>query len=57
MSSLIAHRGPDGSGLWSDEAGAVGLVHRRLAIIDLTPSGAQPMKGANGTVISYNGEI
>ncbi|MGF6311241.1 asparagine synthase (glutamine-hydrolyzing) [Bradyrhizobium sp. i1.8.4] len=57
MSSLIAHRGPDGTGQWSDDAGSVGLVHRRLAIIDLTPAGAQPMKGANGTVISYNGEI
>ncbi len=57
MSSLIAHRGPDGSGQWSDEAGSVGLVHRRLAIIDLTPAGAQPMRGVNGTVISYNGEI
>ncbi|WP_298274377.1 asparagine synthase (glutamine-hydrolyzing) [uncultured Bradyrhizobium sp.] len=57
MGRLIAHRGPDGSGQWSDEAGGVGLVHRRLAIIDLTPAGAQPMKGGNGTVISYNGEI
>ncbi|MBC9877529.1 asparagine synthase (glutamine-hydrolyzing) [Bradyrhizobium sp. INPA01-394B] len=57
LSSLIAHRGPDGSGRWLDEVGRVGLVHRRLAIIDLTPAGAQPMKGPNGTVISYNGEI
>jgi asparagine synthase (glutamine-hydrolysing) len=57
MGTLIAHRGPDGFGRWSDDAQRVGLVHRRLAIIDLTPAGAQPMHGPNGTVISYNGEI
>lgn len=57
MGTLIAHRGPDGFGLWHDDTQRVGLVHRRLAIIDLTPSGAQPMRGPNGTVISYNGEI
>ncbi|MBR0801175.1 asparagine synthase (glutamine-hydrolyzing) [Bradyrhizobium jicamae] len=57
MGALIAHRGPDGFGQWNDDAQRVGLVHRRLAIIDLTPSGAQPMHGPNGTVITYNGEI
>jgi len=57
MGALIAHRGPDGFGQWNDDVQRVGLVHRRLAIIDLTPSGAQPMHGPNGTVISYNGEI
>jgi asparagine synthase (glutamine-hydrolysing) len=57
MGTLIAHRGPDGFGRWTHEAQRVGLVHRRLAIIDLTPAGAQPMHGPNGTVISYNGEI
>jgi asparagine synthase (glutamine-hydrolysing) len=57
MGGLIAHRGPDGFGRWSDDSHRVGLVHRRLAIIDLTPAGAQPMHGPNGTVISYNGEI
>lgn len=57
MGRLIAHRGPDGYGLWTDPALRVGLVHRRLAIIDLTPAGAQPMQAVNGTVISYNGEI
>ncbi|MGY3534243.1 asparagine synthase (glutamine-hydrolyzing) [Bradyrhizobium sp. USDA 4452] len=57
MGRLIAHRGPDGFGSWSDDAQRVGLVHRRLAIIDLTPAGAQPMLAPNGTVISYNGEI
>jgi asparagine synthase (glutamine-hydrolysing) len=57
MGELIAHRGPDGFGRWNDDARRVGLVHRRLAIIDLTSGGAQPMHGPNGTVISYNGEI
>src|SRR5262252_5913364 len=57
MSSLISHRGPDGRGEWASPDGSVGLVHRRLAIIDLTANGAQPMRGHNGTVITYNGEI
>ncbi|MCC8952071.1 asparagine synthase (glutamine-hydrolyzing) [Bradyrhizobium sp. Pear77] len=57
IGTLIAHRGPDGYGLWTDPTLRVGLVHRRLAIIDLTPAGAQPMEAVNGTVISYNGEI
>ena len=45
MSQLIEHRGPDGHGSWSNDNQSVGLVHRRLAIIDLTPDGAQPMAG------------
>jgi asparagine synthase (glutamine-hydrolysing) len=57
MSSLIAHRGPDGEGEWTSADAHVGLVHRRLAIIDLSANGAQPMHGPNGTVITYNGEI
>lgn len=57
MSTLIAHRGPDGHGFWIDEKRQSGLAHRRLAIIDLTEHGAQPMKGVDGAVITYNGEI
>jgi asparagine synthase (glutamine-hydrolysing) len=58
MASALAHRGPDGAGVWSDAEAGVALSHRRLAIIDLTPTGAQPMISADGRwVISYNGEI
>jgi len=58
MSDAIAHRGPDGSGVWSDAPAGLALSHRRLAIVDLTPSGAQPMLSTDQRwVISYNGEI
>ena len=56
MTDAIAHRGPDGEGHWIE--GNVGLGHRRLAIIDLTPAGRQPMLSADQRyVLSYNGEI
>jgi asparagine synthase (glutamine-hydrolysing) len=57
MSELIAHRGPDGQGFWQEPGSMCGLAHRRLAVIDLSPSGHQPMTAPDGTVISYNGEI
>lgn len=51
-------RGPDGAGLWLSENRRVGLAHRRLAVIDLTDAGAQPMISNNSRyVISFNGEI
>jgi asparagine synthase (glutamine-hydrolysing) len=56
MTDSIAHRGPDGEGVWNE--GAVGLGHRRLAIIDLSPAGHQPMLSADGRyILTYNGEI
>ena len=56
MTDVIAHRGPDGEGHWIE--GNVGMGHRRLAIIDLSPAGHQPMITADHRyVLSYNGEI
>jgi asparagine synthase (glutamine-hydrolysing) len=56
MTDAVAHRGPDGEGHWIE--GPVGLGHRRLAIIDLSPAGQQPMVSADHRyVLSYNGEV
>ena len=56
MCDLLAHRGPDGGGVYAD--GPVGLGHRRLAIIDLSPAGIQPMCTADRQLwIAFNGEI
>jgi asparagine synthase (glutamine-hydrolysing) len=58
MRDTMAHRGPDGAGTWVSGDGRVGLGHRRLAIIDLSESAAQPMSNEDGTLwISFNGEI
>ncbi|HBS48314.1 TPA: asparagine synthase (glutamine-hydrolyzing) [Candidatus Dependentiae bacterium] len=58
MQTAIAHRGPDGIGLWKDDNFGIGFVHRRLSIIDLSDAGNQPMMDAEKTiVICFNGEI
>ena len=54
----MAHRGPDGQGLWIAEDGSIALGHRRLAIIDLSETGAQPMVYGGGRYrLVFNGEI
>lgn len=58
MLDAVAHRGPEDAGVWSSKTGLVGLGHRRLAIIDLSPLGHQPMVSSDGQlVITFNGEI
>lgn len=58
MTGALVHRGPDSVGHWVDEQAGISLGHRRLAIIDLSPEGHQPMDSACGRyVIVFNGEI
>jgi asparagine synthetase B (glutamine-hydrolysing) len=58
MTDAIAYRGPDGQGHWCDPEVGIALGHRRLAIVDLSPTGLQPMISADGrVVITYNGEL
>ncbi len=58
MAAAVTHRGPDDAGLWVDPDGRVAFGHRRLAVVDLSPNGHQPMTSADGRwVLSYNGEI
>src|SRR5574341_1303065 len=58
MSDMIRHRGPDDSGEWVDEGSGIALGFRRLAILDLSPTGHQPMLSANERyVMIFNGEV
>jgi asparagine synthase (glutamine-hydrolysing) len=58
ISAAQRHRGPDGAGLWATESAEVVFGHRRLAILDLSEAGAQPMVDtASGCAITFNGEI
>ncbi|MFH1023605.1 MAG: asparagine synthase (glutamine-hydrolyzing) [Planctomycetota bacterium] len=58
MRDVLAHRGPDDAGIYESPDGRAGLAHRRLAILDLSPAGRQPMSDPSGRLwISFNGEI
>jgi asparagine synthase (glutamine-hydrolysing) len=58
MAAALTHRGPDDGGHWVDTEGRIAFGHRRLAVVDLSPAGHQPMVSSDGRwVISYNGEI
>jgi len=58
MALRIQHRGPDGAGVWLSKAGDLAMAHRRLAIIDLSPAGHQPMDSPCGRyTLVFNGEI
>jgi asparagine synthase (glutamine-hydrolysing) len=58
MADALAHRGPDDEGVWTDPTREVALAHRRLAILDLSPAGHQPMLSADERfVVVLNGEI
>nr|WP_206675324.1 asparagine synthase (glutamine-hydrolyzing) [Mariprofundus sp. NF] len=58
MADTIVHRGPDDVGCWSDANQYIGLAHRRLSVVDLSPAGHQPMESAQSRfVIAFNGEI
>jgi asparagine synthase (glutamine-hydrolysing) len=58
MAGRLVHRGPNEGAVWTDAAGGIALGHRRLSIVDLSPTGGQPMHSACGRfTIVFNGEI
>ena len=58
MADAVAHRGPDDAGVWLDAEAGVALAHRRLAVVDLSQAGHQPMRSGSGRrVIVFNGDI
>jgi asparagine synthase (glutamine-hydrolysing) len=58
MNRAVLHRGPDGGGAWFEPSGGPSLGHRRLAILDLSPTGLQPMHSASGRyTMTFNGEV
>ena len=58
MVSVLGHRGPDTSGIWTNPSGRIALGHTRLAIVDLSETGSQPRTSADGRwTITYNGEL
>ena len=58
MAARLESRGPDDSGTWVSSAAGIAIGHRRLAVIDLTAAGRQPMVSASGrSVLAYNGEV
>ncbi len=58
MADAVAHRGPDDAGVWLDLQGEAALAHRRLAVVDLSQAGHQPMRSGSGrSVLVFNGEI
>src|SRR5205823_12375394 len=58
MRDTMAHRGPDGAGVWLSDDRRIALGHRRLSIIDLSPAAAQPMCNEDESLwVSFNGEI
>ena len=58
MAAVLAHRGPDDAGVWTDAPAGIAFAHRRLAVVDLSAEGHQPMVSSDGRyVLAFNGEI